>query len=69
MAKALSRFAIERVGDDYLLRIEDEEGDTLELGATAEQLDLIGEAVEEHLAFDIDDDDLDEDEAEDEPAG
>jgi hypothetical protein len=68
MAKALSRFAIERVGDDYLLRIEDEEGDTLELGATAEQLDLIGEAVEEHLAFDIDDDDLDEDEAEDEPA-
>lgn len=69
MAKALSRFAIERVGDDYLLRIEDEEGDTLELGATAEQLDLIGEAVEEHLAFDIDEDDLDEDEAEDEPAG
>lgn len=67
MAKALSRFTIERDGDDYLLHIEDEDGDTLELTASFEQLDLISEALEEHLAFDdVDPDVADEDEAEEE---
>ena len=55
MAKALSRFTIELAGEDYLLHIEDEDGDTLELTATAEQLDLIAEAIEEHLDEDIED--------------
>jgi hypothetical protein len=65
MAKALSRFTIERSTDDYVLHIEDEDGDTLELTASFEQLDLISEALEEHLAFDDDDPDaLDDDEAE-----
>ncbi|HYZ47448.1 MAG TPA: hypothetical protein VE567_00995 [Sphingomonas sp.] len=67
MAKALSRFTIERDGDDYVLHIEDEDGDTLELTATFEQLDLISEALEEHLAFDAEDPDLlDEEEEEEE---
>ena len=57
MAKALSRFTIERDGDDYLLSIEDEDGDTVELQASFDQLELINESLEEHLAFDVDDDD------------
>ncbi|NNM76128.1 hypothetical protein HJG53_04290 [Sphingomonas sp. ID1715] len=66
MAKGLSRFTIERAGDEYVLHIEDEDGDTLELTASFEQLDLISEALEEHLAFDADDPDLLDDEDEDE---
>jgi hypothetical protein len=66
MAKALSRFTIERDGDDYLLNIEDEDGDTLSLTASFEQLDLISESLEEHLAFDADDPDLLDDEDEEE---
>ena len=66
MAKALSRFTIERDGDDYLIHIEDEDGDTLELTASFEQLDLISESLEEHLAFDSDDPDLLDEEEEQE---
>lgn len=66
MAKALSRFTIERDGDDYLIHIEDEDGDTVELTASFEQLDLISEALEEHLAFDADDSDLLDEEGEEE---
>ena len=67
MAKALSRFTIERGGDDYIIHIEDEDGDTLELTASFEQLDLISESLEEHLAFDTDDPHLlDEDEEDEE---
>ena len=55
MAKALARFTIEPDGEGYTLHIEDEDGDTLELTATAEQLDLISEAIEEHLEADVDD--------------
>ena len=54
MAKALARFTIEPDGDGYTLHIEDEDGDTLELTATAEQLDLISEAINEHLEADVD---------------
>jgi hypothetical protein len=52
MAKSLGRFTIEADGDDYLLQIEDEDGETVELTATLEQLDLIGEAVDQLLAQD-----------------
>lgn len=54
MAKGLSRFTIEPAGDGYTLHIEDEDGETLELSATAEQLDLIAEAIEEQLDTDVD---------------
>jgi hypothetical protein len=49
MAKTLARFTIEPNGDDYLILIEDEDGETMELSATLEQLDLIGEAVDQLL--------------------
>jgi len=52
MAKTLSRFTIEPQGDDYLLLIEDEDGETLEMSATLEQLDLLGEAIDELLEKD-----------------
>lgn len=49
MAKSLARFTIEPSDDGYTLHIEDDGGDTLELTATPEQLDLIAEAIEDHL--------------------
>jgi hypothetical protein len=52
MAKTLARFTIEPSGDDYLILIEDEDGETMELSATLEQLDLIGEAVDQLLEQD-----------------
>ena len=55
VAKTLAHFTIEAAGDGFLLNIEDEEGAQLELLASPEQLDLIAEAIEEHLETDIED--------------
>jgi len=55
MAKSLAHFTIVPSGDGFILSIEDEEGAQLELTATPEQLDLIAEAIEEHLENDLDD--------------
>ena len=52
MAKTLARFTIEPNGDGYLILIEDEDGETMKLSATLEQLDLIGEAVDQLLEQD-----------------
>jgi hypothetical protein len=52
MAKALVRFTIEPSSDNYLLVIKDDDGETVELVATLEQLDLIGEAVDRLLEQD-----------------
>jgi hypothetical protein len=52
MAKTLVRFTIEPSSDDYLLLIEDDDGETVELTATLEQLDLIGEAIDQLLEQD-----------------
>jgi hypothetical protein len=52
MAKALVRFTVEPSSDNYLLLIEDDDGETVELVATLEQLDLIGEAVDQLLEQD-----------------
>jgi hypothetical protein len=46
MAKSLERFTITRAADDYLILIEDDNGDTIELTASEEQLELIGEELE-----------------------
>jgi hypothetical protein len=74
-AKALTKFTVTQSGDDaYALHIESEGGETLELTATAEQLDLIAETVDTLLAEQGDaadevdggdDDELDDDEIED----
>ena len=55
MAKALAHFTIEPAGEGFILSIEDEDGTQLELEATVEQLDIIAEAIEEHLETDVDD--------------
>lgn len=55
MAKALASLAISPAGDDYLLIMEDEDGETIELTATFEQLDLIAEAVDQQLNSDEED--------------
>lgn len=55
MAKILSQFTISRSGDDYVLHIEDEDGDIQDYAATFEQLDLITEAIDEQLNTDEED--------------
>ncbi|WP_315762091.1 hypothetical protein [Sphingomonas sp. Y38-1Y] len=54
-AKALASLAISPTGDGYLLMIEDEDGETIELTTTFEQLDLIAEAVDQQLNSDEED--------------
>lgn len=49
MARALAQFTIARMGEDYLLQIEDEDGETTDFVATYEQLDLIVETIDTHL--------------------
>ena len=68
MARTLSSFSIAADGSgDYLLSIEDEDGETIELTATYEQLDMLGEAIEDALEED-EDDALGAEEDEDAPA-
>jgi hypothetical protein len=55
MAKALAQFSIKRTGEDYLLTIEDQDGDTTRLTVDYDQLDLITEAIEEQLDADEED--------------
>ena len=66
MARTLAQFTITPDGNgDYMLHLEDEDGETLEFAASFEQLDLIVEAIEEQL--DSDEEDMlgvDEDEEE-----
>jgi hypothetical protein len=55
----LSSFTITKAPDDvFTLHIEDDDGQTLEFEATYEQLDLIQEALEEHLEEEGEDHDL-----------
>lgn len=66
MARTLSSFSIAADGNgDYLVSIEDEDGETIELTATYEQLDMLGEAIEDVLDDD-EEDTLGADEDEDE---
>jgi hypothetical protein len=58
MAKSLAHFTVEPNDDGYLLRIEDEDGDTLELVASADQLDIIAEAIDNRLDEDSDENDV-----------
>lgn len=55
MAKALAQFTIVRTGEDYLLTIEDQDGETSEFTVDFDQLDLITEAIEEVLDADEED--------------
>lgn len=69
MAKVLTHFSITQEPDGYMLHLEDEDGDEIEMSATFEQLDLIVEAINEQLDNDEEDAltaDDEADEAEDE---
>jgi hypothetical protein len=49
MARTLANFTITESGDNYLLHIEDDAAETIELTATYDQLDLLVEAIDQHL--------------------
>lgn len=68
MAKTLASFAISGAGDEYVLHLEDEDGETVEYTASFEVLDLMMEAIDERLNSDeedmleVDDDEVEDDE-------
>jgi Mg/Co/Ni transporter MgtE len=66
MAATLSSFGIKCDQKHFMLRIKDDEGEIIELIATYEQLELISEALEEHLAFGVEELDPDEEDEESE---
>lgn len=50
MPRTLNRFTIADGDDeDFVLHIEDDSGETVEFTATYEQLDVIVEAIDDHL--------------------
>jgi len=54
MPKTLTNFTITESGEDYLLHIEDDAGETIEFTATYDQLDLLVEEIDRHLDEDAD---------------
>lgn len=52
MAKTLSEFTITREGEDYILSIATDDGETVEVAATFDQLDIIAEAIDDLLMAD-----------------
>lgn len=57
--KTLSTFRVVKAGDGYSLHIEDDAGETIEFEATADQLDVIVETLDEMLEEDDSEDDED----------
>ncbi len=55
MAKTLAGFTVSRSGEDYVITIEEEGGETQEYTATYDQLDLIADTVGETLDSDEED--------------
>ena len=49
MAKTLERFTITRAADEYLLTIEDDAGEVIEMTVSFDQLDLITEELDRAL--------------------
>ncbi|MBV1687666.1 hypothetical protein KRR38_08245 [Novosphingobium sp. G106] len=68
MPKALAQFSITRTGEDYLLTIEDQDGETTEFMVDDDALDQIIDAIEDQLDEDEENGggEDDEDESEDE---
>jgi hypothetical protein len=54
MAKSLERFSIARAADGFLVTIEDDSGDTVEMTATEDQIDLMIEELDRVLDDDSD---------------
>lgn len=56
MARTLSQFTITPDGNgDYVLSLEDDDGETIDFTASFDQLDLITEAIEDVLDDDEED--------------
>jgi len=53
MAKGVVQFSITNDASDYVLSIEDEDGNVREFCLSFEQLDLMQEAIAEHLDTDL----------------
>ena len=62
--KKLAKFTAIPEGENFQLHIEDDGGDTLELTATREQIDVIVDNLDELLSQDDTLDEIDDDEAE-----
>lgn len=58
----LKRFHIEQDGDMFLLRIEDDTGETFEVSATHDQVDLIADSLDEALDADEDSESVEDEE-------
>ena len=56
MARTLAQFTVKRSGEDYILTLEDQDGEKVTMTADYEQLDLITEAIETQLDADEEDD-------------
>jgi hypothetical protein len=70
MAKTLAQFTIARTtSGDYLLSFESDDGETVEIEASYEQLDLIVETIEERLDSDEEDALITDDDADEEDVG
>ncbi len=54
MTKSLKRFTITPHGDGYLLHFEANDGESFDVAATFEQLDLIAEEIDRRLDADED---------------
>jgi hypothetical protein len=52
MAKALEKLSIVRTGEEYLITLEDRDGDTTEFTVDYDQLDVISESIDEALDSD-----------------
>lgn len=52
MAKTLSEFTITGAGDNYVMRIATDDGETVEVVATFDQLDIVAEAIDDLLMAD-----------------
>ncbi len=51
-ANTLAKFTVEKNGDAYQLHIEDDAGETIELRASFEQVELLADALDELLGAD-----------------
>lgn len=49
MARTLTQFTVSSEGEGYVLHIETDDGQTVDVNATYEQLDLIAEAIDDRL--------------------
>ena len=55
MSTILAQFSISRSDDEYVLQLEDEDGELMEFTASFDQLDLMSEAIDEQLNADEED--------------